>query len=72
MVLGNKLVFGTVNANRKYFETGVGHFRSFQDKWPGLVEKMITKRCALRDFKEGLARKSADIKTVLEVGTIKS
>lgn len=72
MVLGNKLVFGTVNANRKYFEMGVDHFRSFQIKWPGLVEKMITKRCDLRDFKDGLARKSADIKTVLEVGKIKT
>lgn len=68
LVLGNKLVFGTVNANRKYFEMGITHFRKFQDLWPGLLGQMITKRCAFEDFKIGLDRKREDIKTVLEIG----
>lgn len=67
MVLGNKLIFGTVNANKKYFEMGVAHFKAFQRLWPGLTEKMITKRYALKDFKKGLDRKREDIKTVLEI-----
>ena len=66
-VLGNKLVFGTVNANRKYFEMGLTHFRKFQQAWPGLVEKMITRRCAFEDFKEGLDRRREDVKTVIEM-----
>lgn len=68
MVLGNKLIFGTVNANRKHFEMGITHFQTFQSLWPGLLKKMITRRCALQDFKEGLDRKREDIKTVLEIG----
>lgn len=67
MVLGNKLIFGTVNANRKYFEMGIGHFQTFEHLWPGLLDKMITKRYAFRDFKKGLDRKREDIKTVLEI-----
>jgi glucose 1-dehydrogenase len=66
-VLGNKLVFGTVNANRKYFEMGLTHFRKFQQMWPGLLEKMITRRCAFEKFKEGLDRRREDIKTVIEI-----
>ncbi|MDP2923785.1 MAG: glucose 1-dehydrogenase [Candidatus Omnitrophota bacterium] len=70
MVLGNKIIFGTVNANRKYFEMGVTHFQTFQHLWPGLLEKMITRRYAFQDFKEGLDRKREDIKIVLEIGEI--
>lgn len=68
VVLGNKLIFGTVNANRKYFEVGIESFRKFQQLWSGLVEKMITRRCGLQNFKEGLDRKKEDIKTVMEIG----
>lgn len=67
MVLGNKLVFGTVNANRRYFETGVAHFKTFQSLWPGLLEKMITRRVTMDNFTEGLNRRREDIKTVLEI-----
>ncbi|MFH1848534.1 MAG: glucose 1-dehydrogenase [Candidatus Omnitrophota bacterium] len=67
MVLGNKLVFGTVNGNRRYFEAGVGRFRVFEDRWPGLLNKMLTKRLDFREFKTGLNRERKDIKTVLEI-----
>ncbi len=67
VVLGNKLIFGTVNANKNYFEMGVEHFKTFENLWSGLLEKMITKKIALQDFKEGLNRKREDIKTVIEI-----
>ena len=67
MVLGNKLAFGTVNANRKYFEMGITHFGTFHRLWHGLLEQMITRRCAFEDFREGLERRREDIKTVLEI-----
>lgn len=69
LVLGNKLIVGTVNANRKYFEMGVGHFQALEGHWPGLLKKMLTKRYAFEDFKEGLDRKREDIKTVLEISS---
>ncbi|MBI4335251.1 MAG: glucose 1-dehydrogenase [Candidatus Omnitrophica bacterium] len=68
LVLGNKLIFGSVNANRRYFQTGIKDLSAFEKLWPGLLGKMITKRVDLCDFKEGLRRKREDIKTVLEIG----
>lgn len=67
MVLGNKVVFGSVNANRRYFELGVQHFGEFEQKWPGLLSRFITKRLPLDQFREGLERRREHIKVVLEV-----
>jgi len=67
VVLGNKVVFGSVNANRRYFELGVRHFGDFERKWPGLLSRFITKRLPLEEFREGLERRREHIKIVLEV-----
>lgn len=67
MVLGNKVVFGSVNANRRYFELGVQHFGEFEQKWPGLLSRFITQRLPLDRFREGLERRREHIKIVLEV-----
>lgn len=66
LVLGNKTVFGTVNANRKDWDQGIAHLGDFQRKWPGLIERMITRRLPLEHFAEGLSRRAGDVKTVLE------
>ncbi len=53
MVLGNKVVFESVNANRRYFELGVKHFGEFEERWPGPLSRFITKRlpaCRLTSF----------------------
>ena len=68
MVLGNKLVFGTVNSNRRHFQAGIASLEEFERLWPGLVGRMITRRCGLADFKDALNRRREDIKTVLEIG----
>lgn len=67
MVLGNKVVFGSVNANRRYFELGVKHFGEFEERWPGLLSRFITKRLPLDVFREGLETRHEHIKVVLEV-----
>jgi threonine dehydrogenase-like Zn-dependent dehydrogenase len=41
-VLGNKLVVGTVNANREYFETGVYDFARAELEFPGWLSKLLT------------------------------
>jgi threonine dehydrogenase-like Zn-dependent dehydrogenase len=41
-VLGNKLVVGTVNANREYFEAGVYDFARAQLEFPGWLAKLLT------------------------------
>jgi threonine dehydrogenase-like Zn-dependent dehydrogenase len=41
-VLGNKLVVGTVNANREYFEAGVYDFARAELECPGWLPKLLT------------------------------
>ena len=42
-VLGNKLVIGTVNANREYFEAGVYDFARAELEFPGWLPKLLTR-----------------------------
>ena len=41
-VLGNKVVVGTVNANREYFEAGVRDMSQAELAWPGWLSKLLT------------------------------
>jgi len=55
-VLGNKVMVGTVNANREYFEIGVGDFARAELTWPGWLAKLLTHRVAgLENYRELLA-----------------
>jgi threonine dehydrogenase-like Zn-dependent dehydrogenase len=67
MVLGNELIFGSVNANRRYFEMGVEHFGVFERKWPGAMQQLITRRVPIHDYASALERRREDIKTVIEI-----
>jgi threonine dehydrogenase-like Zn-dependent dehydrogenase len=67
LVLGNKVLFGIVNSNRKHFEMGLTHFSDFKKKWSGLLNKMITRSVPLQDFLRGFTRDREDIKTVIEL-----
>jgi glucose 1-dehydrogenase len=69
MVLGNRLAFGSVNANRRYFELGVQHFQQAEQRWPGIFERLITRRVPFADFKSALDRRPEDIKTLLTIAT---
>ncbi len=41
-VLGNKVMFGTVNAHRGYFEAGVADFAQAEAAYPGWLSKLLT------------------------------
>jgi threonine dehydrogenase-like Zn-dependent dehydrogenase len=69
MVLGNRLAFGSVNANRRYFEMGVQHFEQAERQWPGIFERLITRRVPFDDFISALNRRPEDIKTLLTIAT---
>jgi threonine dehydrogenase-like Zn-dependent dehydrogenase len=69
MVLGNRVVFGSVNANRRYFEMGVQHFQQAEARWPGIFERMLTRRVGFDDFKSALDRRPEDIKTLLVIAS---
>ena len=41
-VLGNKVMVGTVNANREYFELGVRDMSQAEEEYPGWLGKLLT------------------------------
>lgn len=65
-VLGNKVVVGTVNANREYFEMGVADLSQAELQWPGWLSKLLTHPV------EGLENYAKLIRTLTEAkGAIK-
>jgi threonine dehydrogenase-like Zn-dependent dehydrogenase len=67
MVLGNKVVLGSVNASRSHFEAAVRDLGEIQSRWPGLLERLITRRVPLDDFRQGMTPDPDGIKTVIEI-----
>lgn len=67
MVLGNKVVFGSVNANRTHFEQGLIDLEIINKKWPELLEKIITRRVSFSNFKEAFTKKETDIKVIVDL-----
>jgi glucose 1-dehydrogenase len=69
VVLGNRAIVGSVNANRTYFEAGLRDMLVFEAKWPGALAAMITRRRPLAEVGTAVQELGAgSIKTVLEVG----
>jgi threonine dehydrogenase-like Zn-dependent dehydrogenase len=67
MVEGNRTVFGSVNANRRYFEMGLEHMAEMEARWPGVLGRFFTRRLTLDLFAQGLEKASGDIKTVVQM-----
>ena len=68
MVLENKVVFGTVNSNRRHFEAAVRDLADAERRWPGWLAQLITRRVAIERYAEALDRGEDDVKVVVEVG----
>jgi threonine dehydrogenase-like Zn-dependent dehydrogenase len=66
IVLGNQLVFGTVNAGKRHFEQGVRDLETLEAKHRGWLARLITRRLPFTDLDGLLKRNPNDIKTVLE------
>jgi threonine dehydrogenase-like Zn-dependent dehydrogenase len=67
MVLGNKMVFGTVSSNRGHFERSVESLVRIEEKWPGWLSRLITRRLTLDKFRDALDPAPDNIKTVIEL-----
>ncbi len=67
MVLSNKAVFGTVNANPRHFARGARHLATIDALMPGLLTRMITSRIPLNDILKALKSGADDIKSVVTV-----
>ena len=62
LVLGNGVVFGTVNANRRHYEAAAEALAAADPAW---LAGLLTRSVPLRDFREALAPRPDDVKTVL-------
>ncbi|HYF67627.1 MAG TPA: glucose 1-dehydrogenase [Ohtaekwangia sp.] len=67
MVLKNQIIIGSVNAGPKHFELAIRDLEKAKNKWPDVMEEIITTRINYKRFKEALDFRSVDdIKTVIE------
>ena len=67
LVLGNRLIFGSVNASLEDFQSGVAHLQEISRRWPGVLEAVLTRRTAMSEFHAAFNRQPGDIKVVIEV-----
>src|SRR3989442_1191840 len=68
LVLGNRLVFGCVNAAREDFENGVRDFAELERRWPGMMGRFITRRVPLAEIPTALDdRPPGRLKTIIEL-----
>jgi threonine dehydrogenase-like Zn-dependent dehydrogenase len=65
MVFGNRVVFGTVNGGRRHFEAAVSALESAEERVPGWIARIITRRLPFTDIRQALERRPTDVKTVL-------
>lgn len=65
IVLGNRVIFGTVNAGRRHFEMAVKDLLACEQRLPGWLSQLITRRLPFTDAVQSMTRSADDIKTVL-------
>lgn len=66
-VLGNKLLLGSVNANREYFESGIRDFAMGEVMYPGVIQKILTNPVhGLENYKD-MMRLLVEEKSALKV-----
>ena len=69
LVLGNKLHFGSVNANISYFRDGAKDLVKIRKKWPNLLSSMITRKGSPDDPQKIYSPESPEeIKSIVEFG----
>ena len=68
LVLGNRLFFGSVNANISYFTQGAADLVKIRGRFGGFLERIMTSRVPLSDWKRAyLPKGDEDVKTILEM-----
>ena len=65
MVLQNKMVLGSVNANRRHFVAATTYLSAIRGRWPGWLEACINRHVALDDYRDALERTEDDVKVVV-------
>ncbi|HZJ25587.1 MAG TPA: glucose 1-dehydrogenase [Acidimicrobiia bacterium] len=66
MVLGNAVVFGSVNANRRHYAAAADALREADPAW---LARLVTRRVPLDAFADALEHRPDDVKTVITLTT---
>jgi threonine dehydrogenase-like Zn-dependent dehydrogenase len=69
LVLGNAVVFGSVNSSRPHFEQAIRDLAAFEERWPGFTRRLITRRVPFEQYEEALTEREGDIKVLIEVSS---
>lgn len=68
LVLKNQVVLGTVNADKAAFQAAIRDLGEFKRRWPAALEKVISARHPVENFRELLTGKATGIKNVIAFG----
>ena len=63
IVLGDRVIFGSVNANRRHYEAAIAALVAADRDWLG---KLITRRVPLANWSDAFTARPDDVKTVVE------
>ncbi len=63
VVLGDRVLFGSVNANRRHYEAAIRALAAADHGW---LDRLITRRVPLDGWRDAFAAKPDDVKTVIE------
>ena len=67
LVLGNGVIFGSVNSSRAHFERAISDLAAFEERWPGVAGRLITRRVPFERYEEAFAEREGDVKVLIEV-----
>jgi threonine dehydrogenase-like Zn-dependent dehydrogenase len=65
MVLGNRLMFGSVSSDKAHFELGIKDMFKIRRMYGDVLNKIITEKISLGDFKKAFSHGETKIKTVV-------
>jgi threonine dehydrogenase-like Zn-dependent dehydrogenase len=67
LVLGNQVVFGSVNDNPRHFSAGVKDLVAIDRKWPGVLGRLLTDPIPWQNHKTWFDQRGSCIKATLEI-----
>lgn len=65
-MLGNRIVFGSVNSALQDFRSGLGHLSEIRARWPNVPGMLVTRRIPLHEVPDVLTGGRGDIKVVVD------
>ena len=67
LVLGNRVILGTVKAGRRHFEMAVRDLETIEQRRPGWLSQLVTRRLPMDRAVEAMTRAPEEIKTVIQI-----